>query len=78
MGLTRLEVYNSIFNITEGNNKLELYIFPDSKIGDVSYTKVRVEIERNLNNSYITAAVLQDDIIGPIIIEEYRNQVTKK
>ena len=29
IGLTDLEVYNSIFNITEGNNKFELYKFPD-------------------------------------------------
>ena len=28
--------------------------------------------------SDITAANLQDDIIGPIIIEEYREQVTKR
>ena len=28
--------------------------------------------------SDITATDLQDDIIGPIIIEEYRNQVTKR
>ena len=26
----------------------------------------------------ITATDLQDDIIGPIIIEEYREQVTKR
>ena len=25
IGLTSLEIYNSIFNITEGNNKFELY-----------------------------------------------------
>ena len=31
IGLTDLEVYNSIFNITEENNKFELYIFPDKK-----------------------------------------------
>ena len=36
IGLTDLEVYNSIFNITEENNKFELYKFPD-EIGCVSY-----------------------------------------
>ena len=30
--LIDLEVYNSIFNITEENNKFELYIFPDNKM----------------------------------------------
>ena len=78
IGLTDLEVYNSIFNITEENNKLQLYKFPDEKSGGVTYEKVRDEIGRDLDISDITAADLQDDIIGPIIIEEYRDQVTKR
>ena len=40
--------------------------------------KVRVEIEKDLDIEDITAEDLQDDIIGPIIIEEYREQVTKR
>ena len=40
IGLTDLEVYNSIFNITEENKKFELYKFPEDKIGGISYTKV--------------------------------------
>ena len=76
LGLTDLEVYNSIFNITEENNKFELYKFPDDKIGGISYTKVRDEIERDLDISDITAEDLQDDIIAPIIIDEYKKQVT--
>ena len=67
IGLTDLEVYNSIFNITEQNNKLQLYKFPDEKAGGVSYAKVRDEIEKDLDISIITATDLQDDIIGPII-----------
>ena len=78
IGLTDLEVYISIFNITEENNKFELYKFPDEKAGGISYTKVRDEIERDLDFEGITAADLQDDIIGPIIIEEYKEQVTKR
>ena len=78
LGLNDLEVYNSIFNITEQNNKFELYKFPDEKSGGVSYEKVRDEIERDLGISDITAADLQDDIIAPIIIEEYKKQVTKR
>ena len=31
IGLTSLEVYNSIFNITEENNKCKLYKFPYEK-----------------------------------------------
>ena len=78
IGLTDLEVYNSIFNITEENNKFELYKFPDDKIGGITYTKVRDEIERDLGISDITDGDLQDDIIAPIIIEEYKKQVTKR
>ena len=78
IGLTDLEVYNSIFNITEENNKFELYKFPDEKGGGVTYEKVRDEIEKDLGLEDITAEDLQDDIIGPIIIEEYKKQVTKR
>ena len=78
IGLTDLEVYNSIFNITEENNKFELYKFPDEKAGGVTYEKVRDEIERDLDIEDITATDLQDDIIAPIIIEEYKEQVTKR
>ena len=70
IGLTDLEVYNSIFNITEENNKFELYKFPDEKSGGVTYEKVRDEIEKDLDIEDITAEDLQDEIIGPIIIEE--------
>ena len=78
IGLTDLEVYNSIFNITEENNKFELYKFPDEKAGGVTYEKVRDEIEKDLDIEDITAEDLQDDIIGPLIIEEYGKQVTKR
>ena len=78
IGLTDFEVYNSIFNITEENNKLQLYNIPDEKAGGVTYEKVRDEIERDLDISDITAADLQDDLIAPIIIEEYEKQVTKR
>ena len=78
IGLTDLEVYNSIFNTTEENNKFDLYKFPDEKAGGVTYEKVRDEIEKDLDIEDITAEDLQDDIIGPIIIEEYREQVSKR
>ena len=78
IGLVDLEVYNSIFNITEENNKFKLYKFPDEKAGGVTYEKVRDEIEKDLDIEDITAEDLQDDIIGLIIIEEYEEQVTKR
>ena len=78
LGLVDLKVYNSIFNITDENTKFELYKFPDSKIGGISYQKVRDEIEKDLGISDNTAADLQDDIISPNVIKEDREQVTKK
>ena len=78
IGLTDLEVYNSIFNIAGENNKFELYKVPDEKAGGVTYEEVRDEIEKDLDIEDITAADLQDDIIGPIIVEEYKEQVTKR
>ena len=78
IGLVDLELYNSIYNITEENNKFELYKFPDEKAGGVTYEKVRDEIEKDLDIEDITAEDLPDDIIGPIIIGEYEEQVTKR
>ena len=78
IGLTDLEVYISIFNITNENIKLELYKFLDSKVAGISYEKVRNQIERDLDSSDITAADLQDAIIGLNIIKDYTEQVTKR
>ena len=78
LGLVDLEAYSSIFNITQENNKFELYKFLDSKIGGSSYQKVRDEIEKDLGISDITTADLQDDIIAPNNIDEYREQVTQR
>ena len=78
LGLVDLEVYHSTFNMTEENNKFELYKFPDEKAGGVTYEKVRDEIEKDLDIEDITAEDLQHEIIGPIIFEEYNEQVTKR
>ena len=77
IGLTILEIYNSIFNITE-ENKFELYKFTDSKIGGISYEKVWDENEKDLGIRDITATDLQDFMINPIIIQEYRKQIRKR
>ena len=76
IGFTRLEVYNFIFNITEENNKFEFHKFPDEKIGGNSYEKVRDDIEKDLIFSNVTDIVLQDEIFGRNINDEYREQVT--
>ena len=77
-GLTCLEVYNSIFNITEENTKFKHHKFPDEENGGVSYEKVRHEMGRDLDISDITATDLQGEIIAPNIIKKYREQVTKR
>ena len=66
------------FIITEENNKFELYIFPDEKAGGNSYTKVRDEIEKDLDIEDITAADLQDELIAPLFNEEYKEQVSER
>ena len=78
IGLTYLEEYNSTFKRTEENNNFKLYLFPESKIGGISYEKVRDEIENDLDISDITATDLQDEIIGSFMVVEYKEQVQKE
>ena len=77
LGLTSLELYNSIFNITEGKDKFKLYKVSDEKSGGVSYGKIRDEVEKHLDILDFTATTLEDDLICPII-REYREQLTKR
>ena len=78
IGLITLEVYNSVFNITEENHKLELYKFPGGKVGGVSHKRVRDEVEKDLDVSDIAATDLQDEIVASIIFKGYSEQVTKR
>ena len=75
LGLVDLEAYNFVFNLTEEKNNFQLYKHPDEKKDGVSYEKVRDGIERDLVISVITATELQDEIVGPVIIKKYREQV---
>ena len=68
LGLVNLEVYNSIFNITETNNKFELYRDTSSKFGFLELKGERKEI---LNISHITDRHLDDEVLGPRIIDEF-------
>ena len=67
LGLTDLEVYNSIFNITE-NNKFELYRDTSNKFG---FLELKDELEEILNIPHITQEHLEDEKIGSRIIDEY-------
>ena len=68
LGLTDLEVYNSIFNITEENNKFEIYRDMSDKFG---FLELKDEIEEILEISHITDDHLNDEILGPRIIDEF-------
>ena len=68
IGLTSLEVYNSVFNITEEKNKFKLYRDTSNKFG---FLELKDELEQILNISHISQEHLQDDVIGPQIIDEF-------
>ena len=68
IGLTNLEVYNSIFNITEENNKFELCRDTSDKFG---FLELKDELEEILIISHITNEHLADEVLGSRIIDEF-------
>ena len=68
LGLVNLEVYNSIFNITEENNKFDIYRAKNDKFG---FLELKYELEEILNIPHITVEHLDDKILGPRIIDEF-------
>ena len=75
IGLVDLEVYNSIFNITEENNKFELYRDSSNKF---EFLELKDELEEILNISHITNEHLDDEVLGPRIFDEYIKLSTEK
>ena len=75
IGLVDLEANNSIFNITEENNKFELYRDTYDKFG---FLELKDEIEEILDISHITNEHLDDELLGPQIIDEYIKLSTEK
>ena len=69
VGLTSLEVYKSIFNITEENNKFELYT---DNFNEFSFEELKDELEEILSITDITPYHVQHGKIGPRFIEAYR------
>ena len=65
VGLTSLEVYISIFNITEENNKFKLYT---DNFDEFSFAELQDELEEILSIPDITPTHLQHEIIGLRII----------
>ena len=68
VGLTDLEVYNSIFNITEENNKFEINRDSSNKFG---FLELKDELEEILNVSHISKEHLEGEILRPRIIDEF-------
>ena len=68
LGLTDLEVYNSIFIITKENNKFELYT---DGFEEFSFEELKDELEEISNNPNITDDHLEDEITGPLVIKAY-------
>ena len=68
LGLTDLEVYNSIFNITEQKNKFELYT---DIFDEFSFEVLKDELEELLDISNITDEHLKDETIRPRVIKAY-------
>ena len=64
LGLTALEVYNSIFNVTKENNKFEFYT---DTFDEFSFEQLK-EIHKIPN---FTDDHLADEITGPRVIKPY-------
>ena len=75
IGLTDLEVYNSICNITHENKEFELYT---DTFDEFSIEDLKDELEQILNISKITNEHLQDKTLGPHINSTYRKLETEK
>ena len=68
LGLIDLEVYSSLFNITEEKNRFEIYRDTSKKFG---FLELKDELEEILNISHITPEHLQDEVLRPRIIDEF-------
>ena len=76
IGLVSLEVYNSIFNITEENNKFEL--FTGYLEDEFSYNQLKDNVAEVLGLSDITPKELKLETFGLNVIKTYRKLSTEK
>ena len=75
IALTSLEIYNSVFNITNEINKFVLYIY---LFDEFPYTELKDELEEILVISKSSPEHLQDKIVGPRIIKAYKKLKTER
>ena len=69
LGLTSLVVYNSIFNLTEKNNKLELYT--QHLDSEFPFNELKDKVAEALGLSDISIEEKENEIYGPNIIKTY-------
>ena len=75
LGLTNLEVYQPIFNVTEENSKLELYT---SKSDEFSFEELKEELDEFLSISDVTPSQIQHEITSHRIIQAYKKLRSQK
>ena len=75
IGLTYLEVDNFIFNITEENNKFEIYRDTANKF---VFLELKDELEEILGILHITIEHLDDELIGPALLMNILNYQMKR
>ena len=75
IGLTDLELNNSIFNITEEKNKIEIYRDTPTKF---RFLELKDKLEEILNIPHITREHLLDDETASHIIDEYHKLSPEK
>ena len=76
IGLVGLEVYNSIFNLTERNKNFELYT--DAFDSDFSFNDLKDKVTEVFGLSDISIEDLEHEINGPNINKTYRKLLTEK
>ena len=69
IGLTNLEGYNSIFNITEQNNKIGLCT--DDSDDQFSFVELKDKVAELLHLSHVSPEDLQHELHGPDTIKTY-------
>ena len=75
IGLTSLDVSNSIFKIKEEKNKFEHYT---DTFDEISFEDLKDELEEILKNPNFTPFLLEDEKIGPRIVQAYKKLRSEK
>ena len=73
VGLTSLEVCNSIYKLTEEKNIFKLHTMSHLLSSEHIFETVRNIAMEKLGIPDITQDKLDDETIGPFLIEEHRN-----